>query len=159
MLLHPGLHGPPPLAVTLRRSKQQTERNAEARKAEFHRSAYRSGFINHLIEDVDEDLVPDRLQAGSAVVPVRGAAKGDRWMAAEGRLAGVCFFGFCGMFLQFSPEWELQILVPAGVGPFSRAGLKHRALEGNLHKGPDLHLDHTDVRVFKDPPMGIQIQS
>lgn len=92
MLLHPGLHGPPPLAVTLRRSKQQTERNAEARKAEFHRSAYRSGFINHLIKDVDEDLVPDRLQAGSAVVPVLGAVKGDRWMGAEGRLAGVGFF-------------------------------------------------------------------
>lgn len=53
------------------------------------------------------------------------------------------------MFLQFSPEWELQILVPAGVGPFSRAGLKHRTLEGNLHKGPDLHLDHTDGRVLK----------
>ncbi|KAG9331564.1 hypothetical protein JZ751_018836 [Albula glossodonta] len=87
--------------------------------------SYLHDVMHHLIEDVNEDFIPDGLQAGRAVISIGGA--GGRW-------------------LRGTPEWQVQLFIPAGVWAVRSGCLLDRALKRHLHEGPDQHLTHTHTQ-------------
>lgn len=107
-----------PLSLSLWGAQTTNWTHAEARRAELHRrrSAYRSGFINHLVKDVDEDLVPDWLQAGSAVVPVGGAAKETVGWELKGD-SRAFFFNSVGCSCSFHLNGSCRYWFQLGLGP------------------------------------------
>lgn len=99
--------------------------------------AYRPDVTNHLIKYVNEHLILDRLQASDAIVPVWRAD----WIKIK---RSIYYPQICAVYISRHdsglPKRQLQLLVPAGVGPVGGGRLEDVALEGDLHEGPDLDL-------------------